>query len=260
MDACHGDECDRSSLKTEEHEFPTIPVTADRHDAATFCLVFNPGQESSSSACRFDGREGLYVCVLELLPSSAQSFRLLLWLFLKFWFNSLNSGGCPCIVKALSQLCVWLQKWRTPQRLLCVAVQHFVPWLWALKMNPFKTRWKCCSGLPLPIKWPLHFLSSLLCCFFSSGKCCPWSRRHMVRVITCCLHGRRLQRLYGQWHCILQHIQCLPLNVYQLRNVCVCLSPPPTPLPMLQYVHSTPCAGVRKIQSWTTSLILARVS
>lgn len=65
------------------------------------------------------------VCVLELLPSSAQSFRLLL--FFKFWFNILNSGGCPCIIKALSQLSVWLQKWRTPQRLLCVAVQHFVP-------------------------------------------------------------------------------------------------------------------------------------
>lgn len=219
---------------------PWFTATADRHDAATFCLVFNPGQESSSSACRFDGRGSLCVCVcvLELLPSSAQSFRLLL--FFKFWFNILNSGGCPCIIKALSQLSVWLQKWRTPQRLLCVAVQHFVPWLWALKWNLFKTRWKCCSALPLPIKWPLHFCSSLLCCFFKSCntcKCCPQSRHprcHMVHVITCCLNGKRLQQLYGQWHCILQHIQCLPLKVYQLRNVCAVFFSS-----KLQYVHST---------------------
>ena len=169
---------------------PQFPATADRHDATTFCLVFNPGQESSSSACRFDGRGRLYVCVLELLPSSAQPFRLLL--FFKFWFNILNSGGCPCIIKVLSQLCVWPQKWRIPQRLLCVAVQHFVPWLWALKLNPLKTRWKCCSALPLPIS-DLRFHSSLLCCFFSSGnacKCCPWSRHplcYVVHVITCCM-------------------------------------------------------------------------
>lgn len=192
------------------------------------------------------------VCVLELLPSSAQSFRLLL-LFFKFWFNIQNSGSCPHIIKALSQLCVWLQKWRTPQRLLYVAVQHFVAWLWALKLNRFKTRWKCCSALPL------HFRSNLLCCSFSSGnacKCCPQSRHplcRMVHVITCCLHGKRFQQLYGQWHYILQHIQCLPLNVYQLRTFVPVFFPPCCSM-------YTAHPGVRRVPSWTTSLVLVRVS
>lgn len=64
----------------------------------------------------------------------------------------------------LPALCL-ASKVENSQRLLCVAVQHFMPWLWALKLNPFKMRWKCCSALPLLIKWPLPFRYSLLCCF-----------------------------------------------------------------------------------------------
>lgn len=80
----------------------------------------------SFSACRFDGRRKLHVCVLEQLPSSAQSFRLLSLLIFTFSFNIVNSGGSLCIIKTLSQPCVWLQKWRAPQRLPCVVVQLFV--------------------------------------------------------------------------------------------------------------------------------------
>ena len=197
---------------------PQFLATADRHDAATFCFVFNPGQESSSSACSFYGTERLYVCVLELLPISAQSFRLfLLLLFFKFWFNILNSGGCPCIIKAPSPFCLWLQKWRTPQRLLCLAVKYFVPWLCALKLNPFKMRWKCCCALPLPIKWLLHFLLQPALLLFQL-----WQHLQMLSMeqtptvprgacYHLLLHGKRLHQLYGQWYWIQQRIQCLPL-------------------------------------------------
>lgn len=61
------------------------------------------------------------MCVLELLPSSAQSFRLLLPLLILF----LNSGGSPCIIKAVSALCQASEVENSPQP-LCVAVQHFV--------------------------------------------------------------------------------------------------------------------------------------
>lgn len=56
----------------------------------------------SFSACRFDGRRRLHVCVLELFPSCAQSFRLLSLLFFTFSFNIVNSDGSPCIIKTLS--------------------------------------------------------------------------------------------------------------------------------------------------------------
>lgn len=93
----------------------------------------------SFSAFRFDGRKRLHVCVLELLPSSAQSFRLLSLLFFTFSFNIVNSGVSPSIIKTLSQPCFCLQNRRTPPKTSHMLLSNtFVPWLWALKSNPLK--------------------------------------------------------------------------------------------------------------------------
>lgn len=105
--------------------------------------------------------------------------------------------------KQLSLLCVWLQKWRIPWRLLCTAVQCFVLWLWTLRLNPFSARWKHVSTLSLPVKWPLHFHSGFFSCFFSSSnacKSCLQSRNllyHLLHVFTYWLHSRRVPQLYG---------------------------------------------------------------
>lgn len=118
---------------------------------------------------------------------------------------NLNSSSCHCFVRVLSQLCVWLQKWGIPWRLLCTAVQCSVLWLWTLRLNPFSTRWKHVSTLSLPIKWPLHFHS----CFFSSSnacKSCLQSRHllcHLMHVFTYWLCSRRVPQLYGLQRCIL---------------------------------------------------------
>lgn len=127
-------------------------------------------------------RDRGYVCVLEFLPHFAQSFRLLLLLFLKFWFIILNSSCHHCIAKALSVVSGF-KNGELPKDV-------FVLWLWALKLNLFRIRWKCCSALILPNKRPLRFHSSLLCCFFSASnacKCCPQSRLllcHMLHITT----------------------------------------------------------------------------
>lgn len=235
---------------------PWFPATADRHVAATFCLVFNPGQESSFSAW-----ERKAVCMCPRIVSKFCSLLQTIIIFLKILVQHSEFRHLSLYHKGVLPALRLASKVESSPKTSVCCCPTFYAMIVGIKIESFQNELKVlqCFTPPNWVTLSLLFQPPLL--LFQLWQCLQMLSTEQTPTVLC---GAR-HRLLSAWQ--ETSATLWPMVLHPEAHTVPVLKHLPAKKHISLSSHLAPCCsmytahlGVRKTQSWTSSLILTRVS